>query len=223
MVQPGGASAAPINEAGAHPSDSCDCEGGGGGACRIGGPAKAPRARVHGQGTRPLTALAWEACACARCVARIGSSGVALLPLHRCPLTGRRLATRSLSSCTQFSSGTALLNLTPLKPQKVARSPCQCCASQVGAAALWSLWSHAAENSNGRQATKEAEYRERVADLKARIDSYQERIAAEEGHSRSAKVRAYPGPRYKSSASPVFAAEEGRCRSARIRQGSGLP
>lgn len=39
------------------------------------------------------------------------------------------------------------------------------------------------------QATKEAEYRERVADLKARIDSYQERIAAEEGHCRSAKVR----------------------------------
>jgi len=46
-----------------------------------------------------------------------------------------------------------------------------------------------------RQATKEAEYRERVADLKARIDSYQERIAAEEGHCRSAKARRPPPAR----------------------------
>ena len=39
------------------------------------------------------------------------------------------------------------------------------------------------------QATKEAEYREKVADLKMRIDSGKEHAAAEDSQNRAAKVR----------------------------------
>ncbi len=44
------------------------------------------------------------------------------------------------------------------------------------------------------QATKEAEYRERVADLKARIDSCTARVAAEEEQVATAKARPFLTP-----------------------------